>query len=54
MESGRVYIDLARQFATIMSQPTADGIGWRVDYRLRPNPSVTPVAIKLDNAISYY
>ncbi|HCP19476.1 MAG: bifunctional glutamine synthetase adenylyltransferase/deadenyltransferase [Candidatus Puniceispirillum sp. TMED52] len=54
VESGRVYIDLARQFATIMSQPTADGIGWRVDYRLRPNPSVTPVAIKLDNAISYY
>lgn len=53
-ESGRVYVDLARQFATIMSQPTADGIGWRLDYRLRPNPSVTPVAIRFDNAISYY
>lgn len=54
LDSGRVYVDLARQFASIMSQPTADGIGWRVDYRLRPNPSVTPVAIRLDNAISYY
>ena len=54
LDSGRVYIDLARQFASIMSQPTADGIGWRVDYRLRPNPSVTPVAMRFDNAISYY
>ena len=54
LDSGRVYVDLARQFAHIMSKPTADGIGWRVDYRLRPNPSVTPVAIRFENAISYY
>ena len=53
-ESGRVFVDLTRQFTNIMTKPTADGIGWRVDLRLRPNPSVTPVAIRTDNAISYY
>ena len=53
-ESGRIFVDLTRQFTNIMTKPTADGIGWRVDLRLRPNPSVTPVAIRTDNAISYY
>jgi glutamate-ammonia-ligase adenylyltransferase len=53
-DSGRVFVDLTRQFTNIMTKPTADGIGWRVDLRLRPNPSVTPVAIRTDNAISYY
>ena len=38
----------------IMGRPTAHGIGWRVDFRLRPNPSVTAVAMRVDNAMSYY
>ena len=53
-ESGRAFVEMAREFAQIMGKPTADGIGWRVDFRLRPNPSVTAVAMRVDNAMSYY
>ena len=53
-ESGRVFVDMAREFTQIMGRPTAHGIGWRVDFRLRPNPSVTAVAMRVDNAMSYY
>ena len=48
------YIRLTRRLTNILSQPTAEGIGWRVDLRLRPDPGATPVAISRDAAISYY
>ncbi|MGC6484988.1 MAG: bifunctional [glutamine synthetase] adenylyltransferase/[glutamine synthetase]-adenylyl-L-tyrosine phosphorylase [Candidatus Puniceispirillales bacterium] len=48
------YIRLTRRLTNILSQPTADGIGWRVDLRLRPDPGATPIAINRDAAISYY
>ena len=48
------YIKLTRRLTQILSQPTADGIGWRVDLRLRPDPGATPIAINRDAAISYY
>ena len=50
----RHFIALTRQFVKLMGNPTEDGIGWRVDLRLRPNPSVTPVAISVMSAIHYY
>ncbi|MCG8621993.1 MAG: bifunctional [glutamate--ammonia ligase]-adenylyl-L-tyrosine phosphorylase/[glutamate--ammonia-ligase] adenylyltransferase, partial [Proteobacteria bacterium] len=52
--ASRHFIALTRQFVKLMSNPTEDGIGWRVDLRLRPNPSVTPVAISVMSAIHYY
>lgn len=48
------YIRMTRRLTNILSQPTVDGIGWRVDLRLRPDPGATPVAIGRDAAISYY
>ena len=53
-DDNRVYINMTRQLVSILSKPTADGIGWRVDLRLRPDPGATPVAIKLGAAMSYY
>ena len=32
------YIRLTRRLANILSQPTAEGIGWRVDLRSAPRP----------------
>ena len=38
----------------LLSTATAEGIGWRVDLRLRPDPGATAVSIDVDAAISYY
>ena len=48
------FIRMTRRLVSIMGKPTADGVGWRVDLRLRPDPGATPVAIRQDAAISYY
>ena len=48
------YVRKARRLTSLLSTPTADGIGWRVDLRLRPDPGATPIAIPRDAAISYY
>jgi glutamate-ammonia-ligase adenylyltransferase len=48
------FIKLTRRLVNIMSTPTKDGIGWRVDLRLRPDPGATPVAIQHGAAMSYY
>jgi glutamate-ammonia-ligase adenylyltransferase len=48
------FIKLTRRLVNIMSTPTKDGIGWRVDLRLRPDPGATPIAIQHEAAMSYY
>ncbi|NDA08195.1 MAG: hypothetical protein EBZ18_02145, partial [Alphaproteobacteria bacterium] len=48
------YVRKARRLTALLSTPTADGIGWRVDLRLRPDPGATPIALPRDAAISYY
>lgn len=53
-DAAKRYIRLTRQITSLMSQPTKDGLGWRVDLRLRPDPGATPVAIGRDAALSYY
>ena len=40
--------------AEILQRRTADGYVFRVDLRLRPDPSSTPVAVSLPAAYSYY
>ena len=34
------YVGLARDLVKLLSTATADGIGWRVDLRLRPDPAL--------------
>ena len=48
------YVGLTRDLVRLLSTATTDGIGWRVDLRLRPDPGATAVSIDVDAAISYY
>lgn len=48
------YVGLTRDLVRLLSATTADGIGWRVDLRLRPDPGATAVSIDVDAAIGYY
>ena len=43
-----------RAFAQILQTRTADGYVFRVDLRLRPDPSSTPPAVPLEAAFEYY
>ncbi|MGC1301955.1 MAG: glutamine-synthetase adenylyltransferase, partial [Caulobacteraceae bacterium] len=45
---------LTRALAALLQEQTADGYVFRVDLRLRPDPSSTPVAMPVEAALSYY
>lgn len=47
-------VRLARCWVDLLSARTATGYVQRVDLRLRPSPEVTPIALPVDAAISYY
>lgn len=44
---------VARMVASL-EEPTVDGVGWRVDLRLRPDGSHGPIALSLPAAERYY
>jgi [glutamine synthetase] adenylyltransferase / [glutamine synthetase]-adenylyl-L-tyrosine phosphorylase len=48
------FLRLSRQLVGILDQHTEDGYVFRVDLRLRPDPSSTPIAIPCAAAQSYY
>ena len=45
------FADLTRHLVSLLSSATRDGIGWRVDLRLRPDPGATAVSIQREAAI---
>lgn len=47
-------VRLARRVIELLQSRDADGYVLRVDLRLRPSPEVTPIALPVDAAISYY
>ena len=49
-----IYVKLTRRFIELMQKQTADGFGWRVDLRLRPDPGATAICLSVQAAISYY
>jgi len=53
-ELNRHYVSLTRRLLQILSADTAEGFGWRVDFRLRPDPAATPLSLPLSAAVSYY
>jgi glutamate-ammonia-ligase adenylyltransferase len=53
-EPGEAAVRIATRMMQIMQSRDGDGYVFRVDLRLRPNPEVTPIALPLDAAISYY
>ncbi len=48
------FVKMTRDLIRLLSAKTRDGIGWRVDLRLRPDPGATAVSIDLNAAIGYY
>src|SRR5215211_2497125 len=53
-EPATVYTRIAQALSRLLQERTADGYVHRVDYRLRPDPGSTPVAVSLSSAYSYY
>ena len=53
-QSQAFYVGMARDLVKLLSATTGDGIGWRVDLRLRPDPGATAVSIQREAAIGYY
>jgi len=47
-------IRATRAMAAMLSDTTSDGYVFRTDLRLRPDPSVTPVALSMEAAERYY
>ncbi|MEI9904127.1 MAG: bifunctional [glutamine synthetase] adenylyltransferase/[glutamine synthetase]-adenylyl-L-tyrosine phosphorylase [Asticcacaulis sp.] len=45
---------VARAVATLLSERTGDGYVFRVDLRLRPDPSSTPTVVSVPFALNYY
>ncbi|GAB5470417.1 MAG: bifunctional [glutamine synthetase] adenylyltransferase/[glutamine synthetase]-adenylyl-L-tyrosine phosphorylase [Rhodospirillales bacterium] len=45
---------LTRDLVSVIGERTADGYGFRVDLRLRPDPGATPLAVSLNAALTYY
>ena len=50
----QLFVRLTQRLIMILQQRTADGYVFRVDLRLRPDPSSTPVAVPYAAAQSYY
>ena len=54
VEPASFYPRLAQQVAKLLQERTPEGYVHRVDYRLRPDPGSTPVAVSLASAYTYY
>lgn len=53
-EAGAAAVRLGRRLIELLQERTAEGYVARVDLRLRPSPEVTPIALPVGAAISYY
>jgi glutamate-ammonia-ligase adenylyltransferase len=53
-EPGQFYVRLTRSLVKILQERTVDGYVFRVDLRLRPDPSSTQIAISTPAALDYY
>ena len=54
LEPAQFYVRLTRDLVKLMQERTADGYVFRVDLRLRPDPSSTQIAISTGAALDYY
>ncbi len=52
--SSQKFIELSKKLIFMLSTPSKDGNGWRIDMRLRPNPSSTSVSLDVNTAMIYY
>jgi glutamate-ammonia-ligase adenylyltransferase len=54
VEPARFYVKLTRDLVKLLQERTADGYVFRIDLRLRPDPSSTQIAISTAAALHYY
>jgi glutamate-ammonia-ligase adenylyltransferase len=54
IEPQTFFVRIAQGISRIVQQRTGDGYVFRVDLRLRPDPSSTPVAVSTEFALGYY
>jgi glutamate-ammonia-ligase adenylyltransferase len=54
IEPGQFYVRLTRALVKTLQERTPDGYVFRVDLRLRPDPSATQIAISTEAALDYY
>ena len=54
VEPASFHVRLTRDLVKLLQQRTADGYVFRVDLRLRPDPSSTQIAISTAAALNYY
>jgi len=53
-ETAQAALRIGQRVVEILQKRTEEGYAFRVDMRLRPSPEVTPIALPVDAAISYY
>ena len=54
VEPSQFYVRLTRELVKILQERTPDGYVFRLDLRLRPDPSSTQIAISTEAALNYY
>jgi [glutamine synthetase] adenylyltransferase / [glutamine synthetase]-adenylyl-L-tyrosine phosphorylase len=54
IEPALFYVRLTRELVKLLQERSADGYVFRVDLRLRPDPSSTQIAISTEAALDYY
>ncbi len=54
VEPATFYVLLTRDLVKLLQERTPDGYVFRVDLRLRPDPSSTQIAMSTDAALDYY
>jgi glutamate-ammonia-ligase adenylyltransferase len=53
-EPGQAAVRIAQRVVELLQKRDGEGYVFRVDLRLRPSPEVTPIALPVNAAISYY
>ena len=48
------YIACTKKLVALLSAHSAYGQGWRIDLRLRPDPSATAMSVSVASAVHYY
>ena len=54
IEPAPFYVRLTQELVKLLQERTSDGYVFRVDLRLRPDPSSTRIAISTEAALDYY
>lgn len=53
-DPGEAAVRIGRKMTDLLQVRDGEGYVFRIDLRLRPTPEVTPIALPVDAAISYY